>query len=421
MVKAKGEYARLLAPCCCIRWRMGRVFVNRVSAGVLQYVFVRGTLAIVTLILQATGRYCEGSWRNPSCGYVYVAIALNLSQFWAMLCLITFYHELRKDLAPLRPLAKFAVVKAVVFFSFWQSIVIAALVALNAIKPTFDYSADDVAKGLQVWIATARPTDRCGSALSLARATRSQDFLICIEMAGAALAHTYAFSYRDFFRADLAHVHTSGGGKHHTVGNAMLDLLPVDVLHEARHQMRAMVQRQDSVSKVAASGSAAAATPSSATTAAGAAAAATVEGEAAVAVRPGIASLPSSPSSPTSEAGIGYAGPVAMAVHARAVQRQASGPIRSPTAEVDPTLSPGGRTSGTITVTSPLAAMSATGPRRTHGPPPASPPLAAAAVAPVAISLPRLTGGASTPADDRAARVAMAARPDGSRGAPVGR
>jgi hypothetical protein len=42
-----------------------------------------------------------------------------LYQIWALYCLVFFYHELMKELAPINALWKFMTVKTVVFLSFW--------------------------------------------------------------------------------------------------------------------------------------------------------------------------------------------------------------------------------------------------------------------------------------------------------------
>lgn len=103
---------------------------------------------------------------------------------------------------------------AVVFLSFYQQILIAALVFWNVIKPTLEYSQEEVAKGLQ-------------------------DFIIVIEMGFAAVAHHYAFGYADFLRPDLAaelHVDRDAEGRviahHQGLGRALKDLIPLDVVKD---------------------------------------------------------------------------------------------------------------------------------------------------------------------------------------------
>lgn len=73
-----------------------------------------------------------------------------------------------------RPVPKFLCVKGILFFSFWQSIIISSLVALGAITRLGVYR------------------DREHISLGL------NDILICFEMPFFAAAHMFAFSYRDF-------------------------------------------------------------------------------------------------------------------------------------------------------------------------------------------------------------------------------
>ncbi|CAC5381563.1 unnamed protein product [Mytilus coruscus] len=84
---------------------------------------------------------------------------------------------MKTDVAPINPVAKFLCVKFFVFFCFWQSLAIAILVKLDVIPSggTWDFyhSITDVATGLQ-------------------------DFIICVEMFIAAIAHYYSFSHKPF-------------------------------------------------------------------------------------------------------------------------------------------------------------------------------------------------------------------------------
>ena len=156
--------------------------------------------------------------------YAYVAFTNTITQALALYALILFYHTTRHELAPIRPLAKvgeglawarvgvidgrhgcrqppgpalqplsrppggclkpphpscsqFVCIKAIVFFTFWQGVAISILAAVGAVNPTSSwntYDARDVANGLQ-------------------------DFLVCIEMLVAAVAHAFVFSPRDYY------------------------------------------------------------------------------------------------------------------------------------------------------------------------------------------------------------------------------
>eukprot|EP00276_Gloeochaete_wittrockiana_P011374 CAMPEP_0184649704 /NCGR_PEP_ID=MMETSP0308-20130426/7113_1 /TAXON_ID=38269 /ORGANISM="Gloeochaete witrockiana, Strain SAG 46.84" /LENGTH=370 /DNA_ID=CAMNT_0027082629 /DNA_START=679 /DNA_END=1791 /DNA_ORIENTATION=- len=94
-----------------------------------------------------------------------------------MYALITFYDNLSADLKPCKPLPKFLSIKFVIFFSFWQGLVVSGLMKVHIIRQTASWTADDIGVGVQ-------------------------SFLICIEMTIAAVVHIYAFGYSDFRPAD---------------------------------------------------------------------------------------------------------------------------------------------------------------------------------------------------------------------------
>jgi len=83
--------------------------------------------------------------------------------------LALFYFVLKDDLAPLNPVPKFLVVKAVVFFTFWQAVGLSVL-SQSGLFGT-GKKKDEIIAGLQ-------------------------DFLVCIEMFCASIAHHWAFSYK---------------------------------------------------------------------------------------------------------------------------------------------------------------------------------------------------------------------------------
>lgn len=81
----------------------------------------------------------------------------------------------------MRPLAKFLCIKAVVFFSFFQGVLIGILIEFGMITRAVVVTSD---------------------ADKLAIQRNLQDFLICFEMMIAAIAHLFAFSHTPFI--DLA-------------------------------------------------------------------------------------------------------------------------------------------------------------------------------------------------------------------------
>lgn len=165
-------------------WRMGSPFLSRCKAGILTYVVLR---PVTTLIAIST--YLAGVYRDPDSSasfdraFIYCTVANNISQAVAVYGLIQLYRATHEELLPLKPLAKFMCVKGVVFVSYWQSLLIEALVRL-------EYIADK--KG---------GTDSEGIDAEQ-RATSIQDGLICVEMFIAAIAHAIAFSPKAY-RGDL--------------------------------------------------------------------------------------------------------------------------------------------------------------------------------------------------------------------------
>ncbi|KAI9281461.1 organic solute transporter Ostalpha-domain-containing protein [Sporodiniella umbellata] len=141
------------------------LFVKR---GILQFVYVKPILAVITMALKATNHYREGDFGFTS-SYFWITFVYNLSVSFCLWCLMVFFYATKKDLVSFRPLPKFLCVKAIIFFSFWQSVVVAILVSAGVIP-----EAEHISVAIQ-------------------------DFLVCIEMVPFAIAHSFSFSYEDYF------------------------------------------------------------------------------------------------------------------------------------------------------------------------------------------------------------------------------
>ena len=165
---------------CISPWIMGQEMLQNCKGGVFQYVIIKNLFAFLVCILEPLGYYNEG---NFSIGglYLYQCIISNISQIWALYCLILFYFATKEELSPYRPVGKFLCVKTIVFFTWYQSNMISILASpsfniIQDLEPEDTWTVSEISKGLQ-------------------------DYLICIEMFFASIAFTYSFTYRDYLTA----------------------------------------------------------------------------------------------------------------------------------------------------------------------------------------------------------------------------
>ncbi|ERL91943.1 transmembrane protein 184C [Dendroctonus ponderosae] len=169
-LECKPQVKHIFPMCCLPNWEMGRPFVHICKHGILQYTVMRPLTTAISFICKICNVYGDGQFKF-NVAFPYLVLINNISQSSAMYCLIMFYKASKAELQPMKPLPKFLCIKAVVFFSFFQGVLIAFFVYTGA-------------------ISSSEP-DIDGVSLS----TRLQDFLVCIEMCLAAIAHHYSFSY----------------------------------------------------------------------------------------------------------------------------------------------------------------------------------------------------------------------------------
>ncbi|KAL4183924.1 hypothetical protein AMTRI_Chr11g157530 [Amborella trichopoda] len=155
------------------QWHLGPDFYESVKIGIVQYMILKMICAFLALIFEHFGIYGEGKF-EWNYGYPYLAVVLNFSQTWALYCLIQFYSVTKDKLEPIKPLAKFLVFKSIVFLTWWQGIVIAFLFSIGAFR----------------------------GSLAQKLKTRIQDYIICIEMAVAAIVHLRVFTAKPYARGE---------------------------------------------------------------------------------------------------------------------------------------------------------------------------------------------------------------------------
>lgn len=192
-------------PCCCLKpWSMGNKFLHMASIGILQYIPIKVLMSILTIVTSLGQIYGDGEFFNARVAYPYICLIMNVSQCYALYCLVLFFLGTRDELAPVKPLPKFLAIKAIIFFTYWQSIMISVLEVLDVISADWDIGCD--AQGQACWSAA-----RIASGLN--------DFIICNEMLVFAIAHHFVFPIGDF-----RHPGTMNS-EHHLVSNAKAPLL----------------------------------------------------------------------------------------------------------------------------------------------------------------------------------------------------
>ncbi|THW80269.1 DUF300-domain-containing protein [Aureobasidium pullulans] len=153
--------------------RSGLTWFNVVWFSVFQYALVRVLFTIVSVVTEAMDRYCENSL-NPQFAHIWVMVFESASVTVAMFMLVQFYLQLKDDLAEHRPFLKVLCIKLVIFFSFWQSLVISFLSSSSGpLQPTKKISYPDIQVGIP-------------------------SMLLCVEMAIFAVMHLFAFPWREY-------------------------------------------------------------------------------------------------------------------------------------------------------------------------------------------------------------------------------
>lgn len=229
-LRSKSQVQHSVPCCCLVPWTMGGKFLQRSMFGILQYIPIKVMTSIVTLIASSFQKYGEGQFFNPYVAYPYVCFIMNCSQGWALYCLVLFFLGTKEELAPVKPLPKFLAIKAIIFFTYWQSIIISILQVMNVIN--------------EGWEIGCSPT--CWDSKKIASALN--DFVICVEMVMFSIAHHYVFSITDFLPEERSKYGTHGPRRNNAkaplLANFMDAINVTDVSKDLKNSRQSILTRK---------------------------------------------------------------------------------------------------------------------------------------------------------------------------------
>ncbi|KAM7152145.1 transmembrane protein 184A isoform 1-T1 [Macrochelys suwanniensis] len=221
-IRGKPIASSCLYGTCCLQGMSYSIgFLRFCKQATLQFCIVKPLMAIVTIVLQAFGKYHDGDF-NIHSGYLYITIVYNFSVSMALYALFLFYFATLDLLRPFEPVLKFLTIKAVIFLSFWQGMLLAILEKCGVIPEV------QIIDGKEVGAGTV--------------AAGYQNFIICIEMLFAAIALRYAFTcqvYREKKEnstANVAPMQSISSGLKETMS-------PQDIVQDAIHNFSPTYQQ----------------------------------------------------------------------------------------------------------------------------------------------------------------------------------
>ncbi|MFT7798811.1 transmembrane protein 184A-like isoform X2 [Arapaima gigas] len=221
-IRGKPIQSSCLYGTCClagISYSIG--FLRFCKQATLQFCVVKPVMAVITILLQAFGKYHDGDF-NVTGGYLYITIIYNFSVSLALYALFLFYFATSDLLRPFEPVLKFLTIKSVIFLSFWQGMVLAILERCGVIPEAL------VIDGHKVGAGTV--------------AAGWQNFIICIEMFFAAIALRYAFTCTVYQEKDRKS--PENGAPMQSISSGLKETMnPGDMVQDAIHNFSPAYQQ----------------------------------------------------------------------------------------------------------------------------------------------------------------------------------
>ncbi|KPP74860.1 transmembrane protein 184A-like [Scleropages formosus] len=221
-IRGKPIQSSCLYGTCClagITYSIG--FLRFCKQATLQFCVVKPIMAVITILLQAFGKYHDGDF-NVAGGYLYITIIYNFSVSMALYALFLFYFATSDLLRPYEPVLKFLSIKSVIFLSFWQGMVLAILERCGVIPEALVIDGHEVGAGTV--------------------AAGWQNFVICIEMFFAAIALRYAFTCSVYQEKDSKA--PESGAPMQSISSGLKETMnPGDMVQDAIHNFSPAYQQ----------------------------------------------------------------------------------------------------------------------------------------------------------------------------------
>ena len=177
--------------CCCCISKPTKKWVWYFKLGLLQYTWINPLCSAIAVVLNLAGVYASGQWKFNR-GYPYITIIVNISQTLALYSLVAFYTNAKDQLQPFKPLPKFIVIKLIVFFIFWQSVLMSGLAAVHVLRNTMcDPTQNTYCNGSTTGFTIEEEK------------ILLENILICVEMVFFSIAHHWIFSWKPYADGSL--------------------------------------------------------------------------------------------------------------------------------------------------------------------------------------------------------------------------
>jgi hypothetical protein len=172
MIEERPPLAHFFPLCWLDPIKISPRFIQSCRRCLFQFMVIKPLVTLVVIVLTAKGQMGE-HLLDPTHGYFWTTLVYNISITIAFTALVYFYFGTQEFLVGKNAFPKFLCIKAVIFLSFWQGILIAILASMGFL-PKFDY-----------WSEAEAPTGL-------------QDLLVCMEMLLVAFAHKFCFPSDEF-------------------------------------------------------------------------------------------------------------------------------------------------------------------------------------------------------------------------------